>query len=62
MDGGIDVHERHGVAMAPIDQGLHLGRLAKAALFHVTHPAESGQYLEYGNRAITEFDYAIMQA
>jgi ABC-type polysaccharide/polyol phosphate transport system ATPase subunit len=53
---------RVDVAMAPINQGIHLGGLANAAQFNVTHPAASGQYLEYGNGAITEFDYAVMQA
>lgn len=50
---------RIDVAVAPVDRGLHVGGLANAALFNVVHPHIRGYYLEYGNMAITEFDYAV---
>lgn len=47
------------VAIVPIDRSVHLGGLANAAVFNVVHPVTGGNYLEYGNMTVTEFDYEV---
>ena len=50
---------RLDIAISPLDMDLHLGMLANAAVFNVTHPEAHRRYLEYGTMAVTEFDYDV---
>ena len=47
------------IAIVPIDQGVHLGGLANAALFNVIPPRNGNAYFEYGHTTVTEFDYVV---
>ena len=47
------------IAIVPLDQGVHLGGLANAALFNVIPPQSGNAYFEYGHTTVTEFDYVV---
>lgn len=50
---------RLDVAVQPLDKDVHLGGIANAALFTITHPSDGSVYFEYGNFTVTEFEYKV---
>ena len=50
---------RLDVSVTPLDKDVHLGGIANAALFNITHPLDSSVYFEYGNLTVTEFEYKV---
>jgi len=50
---------RLDIGIAPLDIDVHLGALADAATFNITHPKNEQMYLEYGNMTVTNFEYDV---
>ncbi|MCL6606404.1 MAG: hypothetical protein K6T94_26390 [Paenibacillus sp.] len=50
---------RVDIAMHPLDMDVHLGGIANAAMFNITHPTSIPRYLEYGNMTVTDFDFGV---
>lgn len=50
---------RVDIGIAPLDIDVHLGALADAAAFNITHPTTEQMYLEYGNMTVTNFEYDV---